>query len=125
MSQKPSDALISSHTEHITDEQKKAEMEAQLEALQNLNDEKHKFYAIGMVDIAVIVYGELFIRCDAIQPNDKDYTWIFRGQAGGLLGLALFKGLEGHIRTDDVEKLLRDTRRFQVCPSALLVTSHT
>jgi hypothetical protein len=114
MFQEAPKSLISSHTEFIKDEAKKVEMEAQLEALQSLNDEKHKFYAIGMVDIAVIVYGELFIRCDAIQPNDKETTWVFRGQAGGLLGLALFKGLEGHIRTDDVEKLLRETRRFQV-----------
>lgn len=101
-----------SHTEHFTDLEVKREYEKQLDELEEL-DEKHKFFAIGCLDAAFVVYAEIEIRCDKFPGTDDDQTWMFRGAAGGLIGLNAV--LSGDVRTPDVEKMLRDTRRFQVC----------
>jgi hypothetical protein len=66
----------------------------------------------------LIVYGEVFVRCDAFPPEDKSHAWVFKGAAGGLVGL-LFAGLEGHVRSKDYERMLRETRRFQLTTTPL------
>jgi hypothetical protein len=70
--------FVSSHSEHIVELDKKHDYEDQLAELEDL-DEKHRFYAVGMIDVALIVYGEVFVRCDAFQPDDKLHAWVFKG----------------------------------------------
>jgi hypothetical protein len=97
---------------HIIDVQAKKEYERQLDELETL-DEKSKYYAEGVIDSAFIFYAEIEIICDTFPETDADQAWVFRGQAGGLIGLAAT--LTGDVRTADLQKMLRETRRFQVC----------
>jgi hypothetical protein len=69
--------FVSSHSDHIVELDKKTAYEDQLAELELL-DEKHKFYAVGMIDVALIVYGEVFVRCDEFE-EDKTHTWVFKG----------------------------------------------